>query len=106
MKYFYISSGLRGCYADDNGGIYAFKSRRDLKDAIIEYCNDSREAYGFGGSKAEIAAVAAWAWKQKKSSLPMAIGFGHSRSVSDRPFGIFVSKATVQEYNEFCKQND
>ena len=105
MKYFCISSGLRGCYLDDNGFVAAFTTRRALKACLIEECERSRDAYGYGGSKVEIAAVAAWAWKQTKCTMPMAIAFG-DRGTSYRPFGVFVSKATRGEYKSYVKEND
>ena len=109
MKYFLISSGLRGCYVDDSQFIIAINSRRELKSTLESECDRSREAYGFGGSKAEIASAAAWAWReaQKRTGyLPLAIGFGRSRSTNDRPFGVFVNVASRAEYLGYLKQND
>ena len=114
MRYFHLSNGLRGCYMPDRAAILAVSSRRELKKAIEYECSDMREAYGFGGSKADIATTVAWVWRewalrhkrQSKGYLPIAIGFGRSRSKNDRPFGVFIEPVSRSEYLEYCRENN
>ena len=111
MRYFHISSGLRGCYMSDDSFMLAAKTRRELKSAVTYECDSCREAYGFGGPKKEINALVAHIWREAKQKtgkpyLPYAIGFGCSREASDRPFGVFIGHATRAEYVEYVKGSD
>jgi hypothetical protein len=104
-KYLYISSGLRGCYADGEGYVARVSSRRELRALIAEECEQSRIAYGFGGSQAEISSVVAQVWREAtgrapKPYLPYAIGFGCSKQRTDRPFGVFISHATRDAWRD------
>jgi hypothetical protein len=106
--YFHISSGLRGCYMPDNAYVTKFDTRKALR-AFVEYeSRDMIEAYGFGYSKADRAAVVAQVWREasgrdKKAWLDHVIGFGRTRSRDDRPFGLFISHATRADYLEFSE---
>ena len=110
MRYFDISNGLRGRYMPDNAFILAVKTRRDLMRAIASECSDMREAFGFGGTKREIARTVALVWREYKKPgrafYPYAIGFGRSRDSSDRPFGVFIGYSSRTEYLEWMKQNE
>ncbi len=95
MKYFFISSGLRGCYLPDDSAAYAFRTRRELK-AFLQYEADTmREAYGFGGAKREVATVAAWMWSGNYRHR-LAIPFGRERK--HYPFALFIEPATKEEF--------
>lgn len=106
--YLTISNGLRGCYLPDNVYVARFATRKELRQFLTSECSDMREAYGFGGSKKEIAATAAWCWKHRKAGWgsDMVIGFGCTRSISDRPFGLMLGHATRREYSEYQKENN
>ena len=103
MAYFHISSGLRGCYMSDNAHIARFQTRRELL-AFVEYeARDMIEAYGYGYSKRDRAAIVARIWREVSGKLPKSfydhvIGFGCTRNTSDRPFGLFISHATRADY--------
>jgi len=103
-KYFTISNGLRGCYMPDNCSVIRVDTRRALKDAIAYDASDMREAYGYGGSKKDVAGFAALCWreafKKAPSYLPYCLPFG--RKPGEYAFGIFVSVATRSEYLEYC----
>ena len=105
MKYFHISSGLRGCYMPDSSYVVGCITRANLKAILMDECYRSREAYGFGGSKKEIIAVAAQMWRgERRDYLPFAIGFGHTRAANDRPFGVFISRSTKADFTA-CEAN-
>ena len=110
-RYFVISCGLRGCYADDSDFIIKVTSRKELKSIVSSECSYSREAYGYGGSKQEISSVVAQVWANRKSkkgyyhTYPFVIGFGRSRNTTDRPFGVFISQVSKTEYNEYIESN-
>lgn len=105
-KYFHISRGLRGCYMPDAAFVLKTDTRRDLKAAIADEAAQYRNADYAGGSKKDIAKLAAWAWrdahKAKPAALPACLPFrpSHSRSYSE---GVFVSVATRAEYLEHLK---
>jgi hypothetical protein len=103
-----MSSGLRGCYMPDNSSVLYVKTRRELKNAIAWEARDMREAYGFGGSKKDVAAFAAQCWREAQKEhpeyLPFCLPFG--RSPKDRPFGLFISVATRKEYREYVKETE
>ena len=103
--YVTISNGLRGCYMPDSCYVAKFTTRCELKAFIANECSDMREAYGHGGTKQEISAIAAYAWKMRRNGwqYDLAIGFGRSRAANDRPFGLFLGHATRREYSEFLK---
>lgn len=106
MPYFHISHGLRGCYMPDDACVVRFQTRRALKAAVEYDAHNMIEAYGFGYSKADRAAVVARVWREatgkaRKSHLDHVIGFGRTRSRSDRPFGLFISHATRADYVAF-----
>ena len=99
MRYFQISIGLRGCYIPDSSYVVECATRARLKTFITNECERSHEAYGFGGSKKEISAVAAQMWRSDRLDyLPLAIGFGCTRAANDRPFGVFVSRSTKADF--------
>jgi len=107
MRYFHISNGLRGCYMFDNSYVVACNTRKELKAAIEYDARDMREAYGFGGSKKDVAAIAAQAWKRanvKDYGLPVCLPFG--RDKGNYPYGIFVSTATQKAYREYCAESE
>ncbi len=103
MPYFQISSGLRGCYMPDNAFVARFDTRRELRARVEYEARDMIEAYGYGYSKADRAAVVAQVWREAKGRAPKSaydhvIGFGRTRSKDDRPFGLFISHATRADY--------
>ncbi|MFN7610090.1 MAG: hypothetical protein ACK5QX_04010 [bacterium] len=106
-RYFHISNGLRGCYMPDNAHIMAFKRRRDLISFVLNERADMLEAYGHGYSKRDAIAQASAAWLMatyhKNKPFNYAIGFGRSRSRSDRPFGLFICDATRADYLEYLR---
>ena len=99
MKYFQISSGLRGCYMPDCSYVVGCITRAKLKAILMDECERLREAYGFGGSKKEITSVVTQMWRsERRDYLPFAIGFGRTRAADDRPFGVFVSRSTKADF--------
>ena len=87
----------------DNSYIVGYATRARLKTFLVDECLRSREAYGFGGSKKEIAAVAAQIWRgDNHDYLPFVIGFGRTHAANDRPFGVFVSEATKADF-AYCE---
>ena len=103
-KYFRIASGLRGAYIDDSSFLVAVDTRRELRAIVERECELSREAYGFGGAKRLIAGTVAAAWV-RFAPYPYVIGFGRSRSIRDRPFGVFISRETKADFEEWSKAN-
>lgn len=106
--YVHVSNGLRGCYMPDNSSIMEFATRKELKSFLVSESDDMRDAYGYGGTKQEIASVAAFAWKNRKKgwNYDIAIGFGRSRAANDRPFGLFLGHATRHEFAEYLKNEN
>lgn len=105
MAYFFVYSGLRGCYMPDTTAVIRCDTRRELKAALEWEARDMKDAYGFGGSKREVSRVAAMAWRnRKRTTLDYVVPFG--RKKGDYPFGLFVSAATRDEYLEHCREND
>jgi hypothetical protein len=99
MRYFHISSGLRGCYLSDDCSVIAVKSRRELRHIVAEECGRSRDAYGYGGSQRAISAAVAQVWRGYRTQrLDSAVQFGRERG--SYPFGVFISPATRTEYLE------
>lgn len=109
-RYFFISNGLRGCYMPDNIYVARFTTRRQLIDLIENESRDMLEAYGFGYSKRDRVAIACRIWREAtgrapKTRLDHAIGFGRTRSTSDRPFGLFISHATCADWLEYMESD-
>ena len=107
MAYFTIMSGLRGCYMPDSAHVTRVNTRRELKSMISSEANDMREAYGFGGSKKDVAQFAAECWRRRNDKtwdMDLVLPFG--REKGDRPFGLMLSRATRAEYLEYRKQYD
>jgi hypothetical protein len=107
-KYFHVSHGLRGCYMPDNSEVIKVETRRELKTHVSNEAKDMREAYGFGGSKKEIATFVVDCWNEAKKPnpgyLPYCLPFG--RKPGDYPFGIFISVATRREYLDYVKETE
>jgi len=95
MRYFNISSGLRGCYLPDNAGVYAFERRRELKAFLQTEADVLRDAYGYGGAKREVATAAAWLWSGYARHR-IAIPFG--REKKHYTFALFIEPASKEEY--------
>ena len=100
MAYFHMSSGLRVCYMPDNATVIKCDTRRELRSAVEFEAREMREAYGFGGSKKDIATIVAQAWRdrRKTAQLPVCLPFG--RAKKDYAFGLFLSAATRAEFKE------
>jgi hypothetical protein len=111
MKYFFISNGLRGCYMPDDVSVQGFKTRRDLLACVEHEAREMIEAYGFGYSSVTRHAIVAQIWREAvgratKQRLDHVIGFGRTRSTSDRPFGLFISHATRRDFLDYCKETE
>lgn len=103
MPYFWTANGLRGCYMPDNSSVIKCDTRRELRAFVESESRDMIEAHGFGYSERDRAAIVARVWAEAKGRFPKArydhvIGFGRTRSRSDRPFGLFLSHATRADY--------
>lgn len=107
-KYFSISSGLRGAYLPDNCFVMKCTTRWQLKSAITYDANHMHEAYGFGGSKRDIATFVAQCWREAKKPqpaiLPYCLSFGSKPK--ERPYGLFVSVVSRKEYLEYLKEEN
>ena len=97
MAYFEISNGLRGCYLPDSVNLVRCGTRRALRVALASACDYARGDGQVGGSKREIAGVAAAAWRTRRGSgLPYVIGFGPRGGA--RGYGVFVASATRADW--------
>ena len=102
-RYFFISHGLRGAFADTEGYFVRVKSRRELKAHIADEAERYRDAGYYGASKRMVSWLAATAWReaQKPRRLQAYLPFvlplrpEHSDSYC---FGIFCSTATRAEF--------
>lgn len=100
MPYFTISTGLRGCYMPDNCYVIKADTRRELKAALAYEASHYSDSGYIGGSKQAIAHIAASAWRDKGFTLPYCIPFAPRHDRTNYAFGVFVSRATRQEYLE------
>lgn len=106
MPYFHVSSGMRGCYMPDAARVVRVETRRELRDLIqseVDFLD-----YPFGGSKVDVARVAATVWRDMRARrpayLPFVVPLGDRRG--SRPFGVFVSHATRRDYLEFLETEE
>lgn len=111
MAYLHISSGLRGCYMPDTTMVCRFTTRRELRSFVESESRDMIEAYGHGYSRTQRRAIVAQIWREVTGKAPKqfydhAIGFGRTRTTSDRPFGLFISHATRGDYLDYLKECD
>ena len=104
MRYFSISTGLRGCYMPDAAYVIAVRTRSGLREALAEEARQMREAYPFGGSNRAISTIAACAWRAKPDLLPFCLPFGRERG--DYPFGVFVARIDWKEYQATREQEE
>jgi hypothetical protein len=101
-KYFHVSNGLRGGYMPDASGVYMFKTRRELKDYLM--CErDGCAADCEGASKAAIARIAAQAWRNAPSGLPLCLPLKPAGS-SSYSYGIFISAASRADYLAYLRE--
>lgn len=105
-RYFTISSGLRFCYLPDSAFVARVDSRRELKPLLADESERTREGLAFGGSKREVAWLAAQLWREssprfkgKRSPYPYCLPFGDKRG-EGRHYGLFASIATRKEWEE------
>lgn len=97
MRYFHISTGLRGCYMPDSVHIYCVESRRELHEAITSEAESMRDAYNYGGSKKAVSAAVAQVWAGYKTQhLDSVIPFARERG--DYAYGLFISPASRADY--------
>lgn len=104
MKYFWIAQGLRGCDLPDNGFCVEAESKERLHACVAWECRYAKEAYGYGGTKRELAWAVNFIWNNPHYGQLVTIGFGRSRLRKDRPFGVFISQATENEFREANKE--
>lgn len=72
MRYFTIMCGLAGCYLPDNAYTVAVATRRDLSAALSWERASLVDAGFIGASKANFTSLAAAAWRDGRSVLPLA----------------------------------
>lgn len=100
MPYFTIMAELRGCYADnDSAQTIRCNTRRELKQALESEAYYLRDAGAIGLSKRAVAALAAFAWRERRSASPYACvqGFRYPHQSSDC-MGLMVYNATRADY--------
>lgn len=104
MRYFVISHGLRGCYMPDSSYIGAFRTRRELKSALLDEARYLTSEDTQGLSRRAIASLAADAWRRwpRGWSLDLAAPY-RERGMDHWPYGLFVGHATRAEYLEAQK---
>lgn len=101
IHYANLSSGLRGCYADNNGYILKFKTRKELKSAVSYEASSMQNAGYVGASKRNVAAFVQEYWKRCNSPRPgyldtcLPIKPDHSDNYS---MGIFLSPSNKADY--------
>lgn len=104
MAYFFLSTGLRGCYMPDS--VYAIRvtTRRELKAMIADECRDLYDAGFVGTSKRAIAQFAAEAWRRRNDprwTLDLVLPYRRADQAGNWCFGVFLSRATRREYIEY-----
>lgn len=105
MPYFTISTGLRGCYMPDNCYVIKANTRRELKFVLASEASHYSDSGYVGGSKRAIAHITASAWRDKRFTLPYCLPFAPKHARDNYAFGVFVSRATRQEYIEQEESN-
>jgi hypothetical protein len=73
MKYFIVTSGLRGCYMPNSINVFAFDTRRALKSYLTDEANVREGCVGL--TKANLAWAAAHAWKGKGQGTIIPFGY-------------------------------
>lgn len=107
MRYFNISTGLRGCYMPDSSYVIAVSTRRELKSVLEAEARNYADADYIGGSKRAIAHIAALAWRDKrKGHLPYCLPFAPPHARDNYAFGVFVSNESRADYLEYVKESE
>lgn len=105
MPYFWIECGLRGAYCDGNGYIIKCDTRRELKSAIQWEADSIRDAGGVGLSKRNVATLAKFVWRDRKSGFRLPYCLSYRWKDQDYcPYGIHVSNSTRKEYLQYLKE--
>jgi len=103
MRYFLISSGLRGGYLYDSSYAIKAATRRELREALQSEADFIASGFTvYGLSKAAIASLAAAAWRDwpiPRAYLPRVLPYSLQRGGS-RSYGLFVDGMTRSEYRE------
>lgn len=111
-KYFHISAGLRGAYADgaESAFVLMAKTRRELKAAIASEAHDWRDAGYIGANKRAIASVAADAWREahkpRPAYLPYCLPLAPEHARDNYSSGVFVAVASRADYLEYVKESE
>ena len=97
--YFFISSGLRGCYMPDFSYCVKVTTRRELKDLLQIEADSINDAGFIGCSKRSIARLANNCWKNREDyTLMDFVAPYRSKKQHDYPYGLFCSMARKQDY--------
>lgn len=100
MRYFNVSSGLRGCYMPDTSYVVEANTRHELKNILESEASYFKEAGFVGVNKKAIAHIAASAWRDEKAYLPYCLPLAPPHARDNYCSGIFISNATRKEYLE------
>lgn len=112
MTTFYacLSTGLRGCYADNSISPVKFRTRRELKAAVAYEARDCRDAGMIGASERKIAAFVQEYWTRIHSKnvgyLDTCLPLAPSHSRGNYCMGVFLSPMSRADYNAACKELD
>lgn len=102
-RYFFISTGLRGCYMPDNGNHIKVKTRRELKTYLENEAYYLRDAGFVGASKKNITTLAAQTWRELKKAKPTYLSMVcplKPPHVDSYCYGLFVNMSSKREWKE------
>ena len=102
MRYFEISTGLRGCYLPDQFYMVKCQTRRELKSTLESEAELSRQSGFVGASKKAVAAFAADIWRNRYTGLPTVLGYG---SPGNAHSGIHVSESDMRQFRKWQKES-
>ena len=118
MTTFYatLSSGLRGCYSDNDGNLIKFSTRRELKAAVEFDARNFAEAGYTGASKKAVAAFVQEYWTRiggnKGGKPPRPVGYLDTvlpltpKGTGNASWGIFLSPLSRDDYRKIVKEID
>jgi hypothetical protein len=99
--YFTVQNGLRGCYMPDGNMVISVKSRKALREALVDEVKwHTQGENDHDVPPSEVQEAADWAWANRTTScLPMCVetSLGH---------GVFIAPSDRHEYVEYCASQD
>lgn len=101
MKYFHVSTGLRGAYMSDAAFFIVCHTRRELRAILAQEINQLRDAGYIGATERAAATLAASAWREAHKRAPAVYPYCaplRPRKGATASYGLFCAVATRAEW--------